>query len=1413
MSEHKEKFENYYIGLDIGTNSVGWAVTDFNYNILRHRGKDMWGVHLFDKANSAQDRRTIRTSRRRLERRGARLQLLRELLQNEINAIDPLFFQHLDESKFHLSDRTDARQKYSIFNDADYTDKNYHDEFKTVYHLRHELMNNANRKFDLRLIYLAIAHILKSRGNFLNQNLSSDNIIGCAFDESLCAFAQTVRDILGIEISTEKSSGVKDAFLKTRGTTRRTEELLHNMPIIGDDDDIKQFTKQYKELVKLLAGGSAKLSNIVKPQDFSEDEDDAPDIDFDALASAIAQAEEGDFKNFSFSKPNYDEKFAPKLKAILGDATDLIESAKQLYDWSVLANILGEHHSISEAMRTRYDNHHQDLKNLKTLIKQFCPEKMSETFSNQNSTCNYCAWIGKSTGKKNSVCTQEEFYNYLKKILPLDAPEASEIKSKIEEQTFLPKLRTSANGVIPYQLHQVELRAILQNAEKHYPFFAQKDESGLTLSEKIEKILTFRIPYFVGPLSDQHLYDKDPQHGHAWIVRNEGMERERILPWNFEKVVNLGECAERFIRRMTDKCTYLPSCDVLPKESLLYSEYLALNQLNNLKIDGQPIDRQSKKLLWQLCRKRPSVSAKDIKAELHDSRVALSGFDAPLKISLKAYHDFKRILGDASIDIDQENVRNFVETCILDITIFGDEKKELRRRIERRMSSYGIQLTAASLEKICHLRYKDWGKFSREFLTQIDACFDKSTGEVGSILEALEQTTDNLMQLLSNNYSYRQKLDEFNEAHGHPQKFTYDDLVKPLYCSPAVKRAIWRTLAIVKDIKRITKHNPARIFVEMAREEGEKGKRTTSRKQQLDALYSELKNDQDVKTLLEELGAMTDADLRKGKDKLFLYFLQLGRCMYSGEPIDLTALIGDKNGNRWDIDHIYPRAKVLDDSLENRVLVQKNLNHIKGDRNLCESNIVTQDARELWEKLKNKLLSQEKYNRLTRSTPLTDEELAGFISRQLVETRQSTKAVCEILRVLFANNQKNPDQKPTEIIYSRAGRVSQFRKEFEFGKCREINDLHHAKDAYLNIVVGNVFHTKFTTNPAFIFRNENVNVQYKTKNQTGLFQREIRSHDGSLIAWNPDNQSGSLNIVKKWMESSRILYTRYAYEQKGGFYNQNPLKKAKKIKSKLIPLKSTDERFLDTKKYGGYNSQKNAYLALVEHKKKDKRVRTINPIPIRLVDNIRDSDDTLLAYCKAPKPLGLGLEEPCIIRSKILFNTRFNFDGFSFYPSGTSNDRLRAQHGIQLVLKPEDEHYLKKIFSSSDRDESSELKDKGITSENNLDIYDILVQKHKAPPYNDIPSSQLKVLLSGREKFKNLSTSKQCKILKNIVLLFSCRKEKKQGVDLTGIGGAEHAGVMNISMDITKVKTALMINESPTGLTSQVSNLHEIQPK
>ena len=75
-----------------------------------------------------------------------------------------------------------------------------------------------------------------------------------------------------------------------------------------------------------------------------------------------------------------------------------------------------------------------------------------------------------------------------------------------------------------------------------------------------------------------------------------------------------------------------------------------------------------------------------------------------------------------------------------------------------------------------------------------------------------------------------------------------------------------------------------------------------------------------------------------------------------------------------------------------------------------------------------------------------------FINRQLVETRQSTKVVAQLLKEMYPN---------AEIVYVKAGLVSEFRQTYELVKCRAVNDLHHAKDAYLNIVVGNVYHERF----------------------------------------------------------------------------------------------------------------------------------------------------------------------------------------------------------------------------------------------------------------------------------------------------------------------------------------------------------------
>ena len=71
--------KKYYIGLDIGTNSVGYAVTDTEYNLIKTHGKSAWGVTAFDEASGCVERTSFRTGRRRRDRIKFRVQLLQEL--------------------------------------------------------------------------------------------------------------------------------------------------------------------------------------------------------------------------------------------------------------------------------------------------------------------------------------------------------------------------------------------------------------------------------------------------------------------------------------------------------------------------------------------------------------------------------------------------------------------------------------------------------------------------------------------------------------------------------------------------------------------------------------------------------------------------------------------------------------------------------------------------------------------------------------------------------------------------------------------------------------------------------------------------------------------------------------------------------------------------------------------------------------------------------------------------------------------------------------------------------------------------------------------------------------------------------------------------------------------------------------
>lgn len=213
---------------------------------------------------------------------------------------------------------------------------------------------------------------------------------------------------------------------------------------------------------------------------------------------------------------------------------------------------------------------------------------------------------------------------------------------------------------------------------------------------------------------------------------------------------------------------------------------------------------------------------------------------------------------------------------------------------------------------------------------------------------------------------------------------------------------------------------------------------------------------------------------------------------------------------------------------------------------------------------------------------MKQQNLQALFLRQLVETRQSTKAVANILKQML------PD---TEIVYVKARIVSNFRQDFKLPKVREINDLHHAKDAYLNIVVGNTYHVKFTQSPVRFIENS-TNRSYNLKK---MFVAGKVSRNGET-AWVSGND-GTIVTVRKFMRKNNILVTRRAYEVTGGLFDQQPMKKGKG----QVPVKGNDERLQNIEKYGGYNKEAGAYFTIVESEdKKGKKIRSIEYVPVRM---------------------------------------------------------------------------------------------------------------------------------------------------------------------------------------------------------------------
>ena len=104
LKKSNKIYGDYYIGLDIGTNSVGIAAMDQNYNLIKYKGEPVWCSHLFEEGHQCADRRGFRTARRRLDRRQQRVQLIDELFASEVGKVDKNFI--FGKKKVRCGERT-----------------------------------------------------------------------------------------------------------------------------------------------------------------------------------------------------------------------------------------------------------------------------------------------------------------------------------------------------------------------------------------------------------------------------------------------------------------------------------------------------------------------------------------------------------------------------------------------------------------------------------------------------------------------------------------------------------------------------------------------------------------------------------------------------------------------------------------------------------------------------------------------------------------------------------------------------------------------------------------------------------------------------------------------------------------------------------------------------------------------------------------------------------------------------------------------------------------------------------------------------------------------------------------------------------------------------------------------------------
>ena len=1230
----------YNVGLNITLNGIGWCVTDTDGRVIRRGGKHLYGTSRFDEARSSKERHFHRTERRRIARKKYRLLDLRRIMAEEINQADPDFFSRLRQTSLSRFDKNTAqgpmlRNLYRTLPENIFTDGTHPvdigKDHSSIYQIRKALTEN-DKAADIRYVYLAVAHILKSRGQF--------NEGACADREDIEGYLAYAIKVINQNIGTHLSADLN--------VIRYFCDLLeHHTDLPGDLEPLYE---------KFNVASATKQTAVQSGQTIVQTEQAivqsliylifGKEIDISLLLNKQNRL------GLSFAN----EDITRVMRQLDENEADLVLALFDIYHWKKSKDIDSSSPTVSDIMIERYDRHKTDLSLLKAWMKTYSTEQeYAQFFHDDHQPDNYNAYTRSRTkpAEYNEAswnhCTQTELYDRIRRIIrkcetPAGKQQALVILEKMYDANgniipngFLPLQRISLNRDISNAMHRRELEAILEKQSKFHPCIAEN-------KEKIMLLCTYRIPYYVGPMTQED--GKSPFK--PWICyKTEEKGQGHIKPWTIDERIDLEATAESFIRNSIGECAYIDGEKVLPKHSLLYEEVTLLDELNRVQVAYRHPELGTDGSAFKY---HTELLPKEIKQQLIDEIFAkykhVSG-DLVLKWLRTTDHYMgkeelklvsangeikKRFRASLTARIDMERIferrirpddliAGDLEKIILWSTAFED-RGFFRQKLVR---EYGSTFTEDQINQLSALKYEGWGKYSRKLLTTPFCTYHRKRESVYTVMR---ESNLHFMKLYhGQRYHLKERI---NAAYPKPENphLTYQ-VIADMPCSPSMKRAIWHSIRVLEEITGYMKEQPNAIYIRNMRDANAKrtseGKQEQTRHNKIEELYSiyEEATDKKISTKLQKELALAQNDI---DDIHYLYFRQLGRCMYSGQPIDLSK------PNTYRISYIVPLGLMDDTSLDNQVLVLEDAEYRKDMEPMPER--IVNAMEDFWDELNRcGLISGTKRHRL-HLTEYDDKLLQSFLESQLTETNQIINRMTRLLKGYYTR---------THVYGLNARLVDSFRKgisrrvmgsatpEFTLQQCsriHELNDLQDAYDAFLIAHIGS-FADKYlrtTTNEETLWNIISVKQTlkgWKTDKNGIIFMTYCKDRpdeaDGESAWKGFRDRAGYLETVYNWHEG---IVTYMPVENTGKYYRQTLYRKGAK---NAIDHNGDSPSEL----YGGHITAYNAYMAIVSYKECEKHEKELVNVPVYVAARCRTDSSYLKKYLQEKNPTWKELKVLC----------------------------------------------------------------------------------------------------------------------------------------------------------------------------------------